>query len=44
MLKNECSSHFKLLQELCFHHHLRYCFETFRDNDDYSIVQEIDIL
>ena len=38
MLKNECSSHFKLLQELRFHHHLRYCSEILRDDDDYLIV------
>jgi len=38
MLENECFSHFKLLQELRFHHHLCYCFETLRDDDDYLIV------
>jgi len=35
---------FKLLQELHFHYHLRYCSEIFCDDDDYSIVQEVSIL
>jgi len=43
-LKNECSCHFKLLQQLCFHHHSRCCLETLRDWDDDSIVCEVDIL
>ncbi len=38
MLKNECSSHFKLLQKLRFHHRSRCCSEIFRDHNDYSIV------
>ncbi len=38
MLKNECSSHFKLLQKLCFHHHSCCCSEIFRDHNNYSIV------
>jgi len=44
MLKNECSSHFKLLQEFHFHHHLHYCSEILYDDDDYLIVQEVSIL
>ncbi len=42
-LENECSSHFKLLQKLRFHHHSCCCSEIFRDRDDYSIVQEVDV-
>ncbi len=42
-LENECSSHSKLLQKLRFHHHSRCCSEIFRDRDDYSIVQEVNI-
>ena len=42
-LENECSSHSKLLQKLRFHHHSRCCPEAFRDRDDYSIVQEVDV-
>ncbi len=38
MLKNECFSHFKLLQELRFHHHLRYRFEILCDDNNYLIV------
>ncbi len=43
-LKNEWLSYFKLLQKLRFHHHSCSCFETFRDSDDYSIVQEVNVL
>ncbi len=43
MLENECSSHSKLLQKLCFHHHSRCCSEIFRDRDDYSIVQKVNV-
>ncbi len=43
MLKNECSSHFKLLQKLRLHHHSYCCFEIFRDRDDYLIVWEVNI-
>ena len=43
MLKNECSSHFKLLQKLRFHHYSHCCSEIFRDHDDYSIVQEVNV-
>ena len=42
-LKNECSSHFKLLQKLHFHHYSHCCFEIFCDRDDYLIVQEVNI-
>ncbi len=44
MLENEWLSHFKLLQKLHFHHHSCSCSETLHDNDDYLIVQEVDIL
>ncbi len=43
-LKNEWLSHFKLLQKLRFHHHSCSCSETLRDSDDYSIVQEVNVL
>ena len=42
-LKNECSSHFKLLQKLHFHHHSHCCFKIFHNHDDYLIVQEVNI-
>ena len=38
MLKNECFSHFKLLQKLHFHHHSCCCSEIFRDHNNYLIV------
>jgi len=44
MLKNECSSHFKLLQKLHFHHHSCCYSEIFHDHDDYSIVQEVNVM
>ncbi len=44
MLENECSCHFKLLQQLHFHHHSRCCFEILRDWDDDSIVHEVNVL
>ncbi len=43
MLENECSCHFKLLQQLRFHHHSCCCLETFRDWDDDLIVHEVDV-
>ncbi len=43
MLKNECSCHFKLLQQLCFHHHSCCCLEILRDWNDDSIVHEVDV-
>jgi len=43
MLKNECSCHFKLLQQLCFHHHSRCCSEILRDWNDDSIVCEVNV-
>ena len=43
-LKNECSSHSKLLQKLRFHYHSHCCSEIFRDHDDYSIVQEVNVM
>jgi len=43
MLKNECSSHFKLLQKLRFHHHSCCCSEIFCDRDNYSIVWEVNV-
>ncbi len=42
-LENECSSHSKLLQKLYFHYHSHCCSEIFRDRDDYSIVQEVNV-
>ncbi len=42
-LKNEWFNHFKLLQKLHFHHHSCSCFETLRDSNDYSIVQEVNV-
>ncbi len=44
MLKNECSCHFKVLQQLRFHHHSCCCLEILRDWDNDSIVCEVDIL
>ena len=44
ILKNECSSHFKLLQKLRFCHHSYCCSEIFRDCDDYLIVQEVNVM
>ncbi len=44
MLKNEWFNHFKLLQKLHFHHHSQSCSETLRDSDNYSIVQEVNVL
>ncbi len=44
MLKNEWFNHFKLLQKLRFHHHSCSCFEILHDSDDYSIVQEVNVL
>ena len=38
MLKNECFSHFKLLQKLHFYHHSCCCSEIFRDHNNYLIV------
>jgi len=43
MLENECSCHFKLLQQLRFHHHSRCCLEILRDWDDDSIVHEVNV-
>ncbi len=43
-LKNECSCHFKLLQQLRFHHHSRCDLETLRDWNDDLIVCEVNIL
>ncbi len=43
-LKNEWLSHFKLLQKLHFHHHSCSCSEILRDNDDYLIIWEVNIL
>ncbi len=43
MLKNECSCHFKLLQQLHFHHHSRCCLEILRDWDNDLIVREVDV-
>ncbi len=42
-LENECSCHFKLLQQFHFHHHSRCCLETLRDWDDDLIVCEVDV-
>ncbi len=44
MLKNKCSSHFKLLQKLRFYHHSCCCSEIFRDHDDYLIVWEVNVV
>ncbi len=44
MLENECSCHFKLLQQLYFHHHSRCCFETLHDWNNNLIVHEVNIL
>ncbi len=44
MLKNECSCHSKLLQQLYFHYHSRCYLETLRDWDDDLIVCEVNIL
>ncbi len=44
MLENKYSNHFKLFQKLHFHHHSHCCFEIFCDRDDYSIVQEVNIV
>jgi len=44
MLENEWLNHFKLLQKLRFHHHSCSCSETLRDSNDYSIVQEVNVL
>ena len=43
-LKNECSCHFKLLQQFRFHHHSCCCFKIFHDWNNYSIVHSINIL
>ncbi len=43
-LENEWLSHFKLLQKFRFHHHSCSCFEIFHDSNDYSIIQEVNIL
>ena len=42
-LKNECFYHFKLLQQLHFHHHSCCYFKTLRDWNDDLIVYEINI-
>ncbi len=44
MLENEWLSHFKLLQKFHFYHHSCSCSEILRDSDDYSIVQEVNVL
>ncbi len=44
MLKNEYSCHFKLLQQLRFHHHFHCCLETLHDWNDDSIVHEVNVL
>ncbi len=43
-LKNECSCHSKLLQQLCFYHHSCCCLKTLRDWDNDSIVHEVNVL